>query len=71
MLTTDFLWSSEVGRTISLDSNFVILDMNGIVLGKKPLVTSHKHVYLFKEDVGEFLEFSMKSFEVVFGSCCN
>ena len=71
VLTTNFLESLEVGPTLFLNSYFVILDMSGLLLKKKPLVNNRDHVYIFRKDVGEFLEFCMKSFEVDFWSCCN
>ena len=45
--------------------------MNGLLLEKKPSVNGRDRVYSFRKDVGEFLEFCMKNFEVVFWSCYN
>ena len=70
-LISKFLGSTEVGPTPFRESYFVILDMNGLLLEKRPLLNGHDKLYTFREDVGEFLEFCVKSFEVVFWSCCN
>ena len=45
--------------------------MNGLLLEKRPSLNGHDRVYSFREDIGEFLEFCMRNFEVVFWSCCN
>ena len=61
-LTSRFLGSSEVGLTLFPESYFVILDMNGLLLEKKPSSNGCDRLYTFKEDVGEFLEFCVKRF---------
>ena len=63
--------SSEVGPTPYLDSYFLILDMNGLLLEKRPSSNGRDRLYTLGEDVREFLEFYVKSFEVAFWSCCN
>ena len=70
-MITRFLGSLEVGPILFLDSYFVILDMNGLLLEKKPSLNGYICVYSFRKDVVEFLEFCMKNFEVVFWSCYN
>ena len=70
-LKSGLLGTSEVGTTPSIDTYFLILDMNGLLLEKKPSLNGHDHVYSFREDAGEFLEFCMRNFEVVFWSCYN
>ena len=45
--------------------------MNGLLLEKRPSSNGRDRLYTLREDVGEFLEFCMKSFEVGFWSCCN
>ena len=70
-MNSDIYGSPEVGTTTPVDSYFLILDMNGLLLEKRPSVNGRDQVYLFKEDVGEFLEFFMRNFEVLFSSCCN
>ena len=70
-LNSELLCTWEVGTTSSIDTYFLILDMNGLLLEKKPSLNGCDCVYSFREDVGEFLEFCMKNFEVVFWSCCN
>ena len=70
-LNSGLLGTSEVGTTPSIDTYFLILDMNGLLLEKRPSSNDCDHVYSFREDVGEFLEFCMQNFEVVFWSCCN
>ena len=45
--------------------------MNGLLLEKRPLSNGRDRLYTLREDVGEFLEFYVKSFEVAFCSCCN
>ena len=70
-LNSGLLGTSEVGTTSSIDTYFLILDMNGLLLEKKPSLNGRNHVYSFREDIGEFLEFCMKNFEVVFWSCYN
>ena len=63
--------SQEVGPTPYPDSYYLILDMNGLLLEKRPSLNGHDRLYTLREDVGEFLEFCVKSFEVDFWSCCN
>ena len=70
-LNSELLGTSEVGTTSSIDTYFLILDINGLLLEKKPSLNGRDRVYSFREDVGEFLEFCMKNFEVLFWSCCN
>ena len=70
-LNSGLLGTSEVGTTSSINTYFLILDMNGLLLEKKPSLNGRDRVYSFREDVEEFLEFCMKNFEVVFWSCCN
>ena len=70
-LIRKFLGSLEVWPTLFLESYFVILDMNGLVLEKRPSSNGRDRLYTFRDDVGEFLEFCVKSFEVVFWSYCN
>ena len=71
VLNSELLGTTEVGTTPPIDSYFLILDMNGLLLEKRPSLNGRDRVYLFREDVGEFLEFCMRNFEVVFWSCCN
>ena len=70
-LNSGLFGTSEVGTTPSIDTYFLILDMNGLLLEKRPSLNGRDRVYSFREDVGEFLEFCMRNFEVVFWSCCN
>ena len=70
-LNSGLLGTSEVGTIPSIDTYFLILDMNGLLPEKRPSLNGRNRVYLFREDVGEFLEFCMRNFEVVFWSCCN
>ena len=70
-LASKFRGSPEVGPTPFLDSYFIILDMNGLLLEKRPSPNGRDMLYTLREDVGEFLEFYLKSFEVAFWSCCN
>ena len=63
--------SQEVGPTPYPDSYYLILDMNGLLLEKNPLLNGHDRLYTLREDVGEFLEFCVKIFKVAFWSCCN
>ena len=65
------LGSQEVGPTAYPDSYYLILDMNGLLLEKRPSSNGRDKLYTLREDVGEFLEFCVKSFEVAFWSCCN
>ena len=61
----------EVAPPSKSNLYFVILDMNGLLSKKKPLELDCKRVYSFEGVVVQFLEFYMKSFEVVFWSSCN
>ena len=70
-LASEFRGSPEVGPTPFLDSYFLILDMNGLLLEKRPSLNGRDRLYTLREDVGEFLEFCFKSFEVALWSCCN
>ena len=70
-LASEFRGSPEVGPTSFPDSYFLILDMNGLLLEKRPSPNGRDRLYTLREDVGEFLEFCFKSFEVAFWSCCN
>ena len=70
-LATESCGSPEVGPTPFPDSYFLILDMNGLLLEKRPSPNGRDRLYTFREDVGEVLEFCFKSFEVAFWSCCN
>ena len=70
-LASEFYGSPEVGPTPFPDSYFLILDMNGLLLEKKPSPNGWDRLYRLREDVKEFLEFCFKSFEVAFWSCCN
>ena len=63
--------SQEVGPIPYPDSYYLILDMNGLLLEKRPSSNGCDRIYTLREDVGEFLEFCVKSFEVAFWSCCN
>ena len=70
-LQGESLGSQEVGPTAYPDSYYLILDMNGLLLEKRPSSNGRDWLYTLREDVGEFLEFCVKSFEVAFWSCCN
>ena len=70
-LQGESLESQEVGPTAYPDSYYLILDMNGLLLEKRPSSNGRDRLYTLREDVGEFLEFCVKSFEVAFWSCCN
>ena len=70
-LSSEILGTTEVGTTLPVNSYFLILDMNGLLLEKRPSLNGRDCIYSFREDVGEFLEFCMRNFEVVFWSCCN
>ena len=63
--------SSEVGPISYPDSYFLILDMNGLLLEKRPSSNGRDRLYTLREDIGEFLEFCVKSFKVALWSCCN
>ena len=70
-LASELRGSPEVGPTPFPNSYFLILDMNGLLLEKRPSPNGRDKLYTLREDVGEFLEFCFKSFEVAFWSCCN
>ena len=70
-LASEFRGSSEVGPTLYPDSYFLILDMNGLLLEKRSSPNGRDRLYTLRKDVGEFLEFCFKIFEVAFWSCCN
>ena len=70
-LASEFQGSPEVGPTPYPDSYFLILDMNGLFLEKRPSPNGRDRLYTLRKDVREFLEFCFKSFEVAFWSCCN
>ena len=70
-LASEFRGTPEVGPTPYPDSYFLILDMNGLLLEKRPSPNGRNRLYTLREDVEEFLEFCFKSFEVAFWSCCN
>ena len=63
--------SQEVGPTPYPNSYYLILDMNGLLLEKRPLSNGRDRLYTLREDIGEILEFCVKSFKVAFWSCCN
>ena len=65
------LGSQKVGPTAYPDSYYLILDMNGLLLEKRLSSNGRDWLYTLREDVGEFPEFCVKSFEVAFWSCCN
>ena len=65
-LASEFRASLEVGPTPFLDSYFLILDMNGLLLEKRPSTNGRDRLYTLRKVVGEFLEFYFKSFEVPF-----
>ena len=71
VLASKFCGSPEVGPTPFPYSYFLILDMNGLLLEKRPSPNGQDRLYILREDVREFLEFCFKSFEVAFWSCCN
>ena len=70
-LASKFRGSPEVGPMPYPKSYFLILDMNGLLLEKRPSPNGRDKLYTLREDDGEFLEFCFKSFEVAFWSCCN
>ena len=70
-LNSKILGTPEVGTIPPVDAYFLLLDMNGFLLEKRPSLNGCDRVYSFREDVREFLEFCMRNFEVVFWSCCN
>ena len=63
--------SPEVGPTPYSHSYFLILDMNGLLLEKRPWSNGHDKLYTLRKDVGGFLEFCVKNFKMAFWSCCN
>ena len=63
--------SQEVGPIPYPDSYYLILDMNGLLLEKRPSSNGRDRLYTLREDRREFLEFCVKSFEVAFWLCCN
>ena len=65
-LASELRGSPEVGPTPFPDSYFLILDMNGLLLEKRPSPNGRDRLFTLREDVGEFLEFCFKSFEVAF-----
>ena len=65
-VNSKLLGTTEVETTPLVNSYFLILDMNELLLEKRPSVNGRNRVYSFTEDVGEFLEFCMRNFEVVF-----
>ena len=65
------LGTSKEGTPPSIDTYFLILNMNGLLLEKRPFLNGCNRIYSLREDVGEFLEFCMRNFEAVFWSCCN
>ena len=70
-LASELCGSPEVGPTPFPDSYFLIFDINGLLLEKRPSLNGRDRLYALREDVGEFVEFCFKSFEVAFWSCCN
>ena len=70
-LASELRGSPKVGPIPFPDSYFLILDMNGLLLEKRPSPNGRDRLYTLREDVREFLEFCFKSFEVAFWSCCN
>ena len=70
-LAGELYGSSEVGPTPYPNSYFLVLDMNGLLLEKKPSSNGRDRLYTLRKDVGESLKFCMKSFEVAFWSCYN
>ena len=70
-LASELRGSTKVGPIPFPDSYFLILDMNGLLLEKRPSPNGRDRLYTLREDVEEFLEFCFKSFEVAFWSCCN
>ena len=70
-LASKFRGSPGVGPTPFSDSYFLILDINGLLLEKRPSLNGRDRLYTLREDVREFLEFCFKSFKVAFSSCCN
>ena len=70
-LNSELFGTTEVGIIPPINSYFLILDMNGLLLEKRASLNGCDHIYSFREDVGEFLKFCMRNFEVVFWSCCN
>ena len=52
-LNSGLLGTSEVETTPSIDTYFLILDMNGLLLEKRPSLNGCDRVYSFREDVGD------------------
>ena len=50
-LDSNICGSTEVGTTPPIDSCFLILDMNGLLLEKRPSLNGTDCVYRFREDV--------------------
>ena len=63
--------SQEVGPIPYPDSYYLIPHMNGLLLEKRPSSNGRDRLYTLREDVGEFLEFCVKSSEVAFWLCYN
>ena len=55
VLNSKIFGTPKVGTTPLVNSYFLILDMNGLLLVKRPSLNGCDSVYSFKEDVGEFL----------------
>ena len=70
-LASEFHRSPKVGLTPFSNSYFLILYMNGLLLEKRPSLNGRDRLYTLRKDVGEFLEFFLKSFEVALWSCYN
>ena len=70
-LASEFRGSPKVGPIAFPNSYILILDMNGLLLEERPSLNGRDRLYILREDVGEFLEFCLKSFEVAFWSCYN
>ena len=51
-LTSEFFESLEVGPIPFLGSYFDILDMNGLLLEKRPSLNGCDRLYTFRKDVG-------------------
>ena len=66
VLQGESLGSQEVGPTAYPDSYSLILDMNRLLLEKRPSLNGRDRLYTLREDVGEFPEICVKSFEVAF-----
>ena len=55
--------SQDVGPIPYPDSYYLILDMNGLLLEKRPSLNGRDRLYTLREDVGEFLEFLCEEFQ--------